>query len=160
PTPPAVSRATASAPTRCRSRSSASAPCPSCRTSHASRARRTESTGGRNPDGASLRRRGPIPGQESSQVRSAQSARSWDGIAQAAKPTAARRSWPRWSSTGLLDHLIRPQQQRLRDREAESLGRLGVDHQIELCRLLDREVRRLGALEYFDVISTLASCPA
>ena len=33
---------------------------------------------------------------------------------------------------GLLDHLIRPQQQRLGDREAEGLGRLDVDHQLEV----------------------------
>jgi len=42
----------------------------------------------------------PIPGQESSQDRSAQSARSYEGIEHQAKPRAARRSWPRWSSTG------------------------------------------------------------
>jgi len=40
-----------------------------------------------------------MPGHESSQVRRAQSARSYDGIAHPANPTAARRSWPRWSST-------------------------------------------------------------
>src|SRR5262249_9779282 len=51
PTPPAASRATACAPTRCRSRPSASAPCPLCRRSRASRGRRTASTGGRSPDG-------------------------------------------------------------------------------------------------------------
>jgi hypothetical protein len=44
------------------------------------------------------------PGVE---VRSADSARSYEGIEQPAKPTAARRSWPRWSSMGLLDDLIR-----------------------------------------------------
>jgi hypothetical protein len=26
------------------------------------------------------------------------------------------RSWPRWSSTSLFDHVVRPQEQRLRDR--------------------------------------------
>ena len=31
-----------------------------------------------------------------------------------------------------IDHLIRPQQHRLRDRQAESLGGLEVDHQLEL----------------------------
>src|SRR3989454_10765451 len=35
------------------------------------------------------------------------------------------------------DHLIRPQQQRRRDRQAERLRGLEVDHQLELCRLLD-----------------------
>ena len=41
----------------------------------------------------------PIPGHVSSQVRSAWSARSYEGIEHPAKPSAARRSWPRWSST-------------------------------------------------------------
>jgi hypothetical protein len=40
-----------------------------------------------------------MPDQESSQVRSAQSERSYDGRGRPTKPTAARRSWPRWSST-------------------------------------------------------------
>jgi len=46
-----------------------------------------------------------------------------------------------------LDHLIRPLQERRRDREAEGPGGLEVDHQLELRRLLDGEVGRLGALE-------------
>jgi len=49
PTPPAASRATASAPIRCPSRSSASVPSRSYRTSPASRARRSASVGGRSP---------------------------------------------------------------------------------------------------------------
>ncbi len=43
-------------------------------------------------------------------------------------PTTAavnvRRSWPRWSSTLLFDHLGRLQQQRRRNRQAERLGGL------------------------------------
>src|SRR5215510_15359053 len=39
-----------------------------------------------------------MPGQESSQERSAWSARSYEGSEHPEKPTAARRSWPRWSS--------------------------------------------------------------
>jgi hypothetical protein len=35
-----------------------------------------------------------------------------------------------------LDDLVRPQQQRLRDRQAEGLGGLEVDDQLELGRLL------------------------
>src|SRR5882762_7073894 len=46
-----------------------------------------------------------------------------------------------------LDHLIRSQQQRRRDGEADGLGRLEVDDQLELRRLLDREIPRLRALE-------------
>ena len=37
----------------------------------------------------------------------------------------------------LFDHLIRPQQQRLRDREAEGLGGFEIDDQLELCGLFD-----------------------
>src|SRR5882724_5141305 len=47
----------------------------------------------------------------------------------------------------LLDHLIRPRQQRRRDRQAEGLGGLEVDDQLELRRLLDGQIARLGALE-------------
>jgi hypothetical protein len=44
-----------------------------------------------------------------------------------------------WVENGqLLDHLIRPLQQRLWDRQPEGLGSLEVDHQLELCRLFDR----------------------
>jgi hypothetical protein len=40
----------------------------------------------------------------------------------------------------LLDHLIRPRQQRRRDREAEGLGGLEIDDEFERRGLLDREV--------------------
>jgi hypothetical protein len=49
---------------------------------------------------------------------------------------------------GSFDHLIRPLQQRLRDREAEGLGGLEVDHQLELGGPLDRQLGRPGAFEY------------
>src|SRR5262245_37427798 len=39
----------------------------------------------------------PMPGHESRQVRSARSARPYEGSERVAKPTAARRSWARWS---------------------------------------------------------------
>jgi hypothetical protein len=38
---------------------------------------------------------------------------------------------------GLLDHLIRPLQERLGDRQAEGFRGLEVDHQLELGWLLD-----------------------
>jgi hypothetical protein len=47
----------------------------------------------------------------------------------------------------LLDHLVRPQQQGLRDRQAQRLGGLEVNDQLELGRLLDGEVGGLGTLE-------------
>ena len=47
----------------------------------------------------------------------------------------------------LLDHLIRPLQERLRDRQPERLRRLEVDHQLERGRLLDGQIGRSGALQ-------------
>src|SRR3989442_2015491 len=47
----------------------------------------------------------------------------------------------------VLNHFIRPQQERLRDRQAERPGRLHVDRQLERGRLLDREVSRLSPSE-------------
>src|SRR2546425_11680605 len=49
--------------------------------------------------------------------------------------------------TVLLDHLVRPQQQRRRDRQAEGFGRLEVDDKFKLRGLLDGEISGLGALE-------------
>src|SRR5262245_15677653 len=47
----------------------------------------------------------------------------------------------------LLDHLIPPQQHRLRDRQAQRLGGLEIDEQLELGGLLDRQIGRLCTLE-------------
>src|SRR5262245_47633866 len=47
----------------------------------------------------------------------------------------------------LLDDLGRSEEEGLRDRQAQRLRGLRVDHQLELCRLFDREAVRLGALE-------------
>jgi hypothetical protein len=51
-----------------------------------------------------------------------------------------QRSSSQWaqSSVALFDHLIRPLQERLGDREAEGLGGLEVDDQFELGGLFDR----------------------
>jgi hypothetical protein len=46
-----------------------------------------------------------------------------------------------------FDDLIRSRQHVGRDRHADLLGRLKVDHQLELCRLLNRNVGWLGAFE-------------
>src|SRR5437870_5951176 len=46
-----------------------------------------------------------------------------------------------------LDHLVRAQQQRLRDPEAERLGGLQVDHELELGRLFHGKLAGLRALE-------------
>src|SRR5512134_3522916 len=42
--------------------------------------------------------------------------------------------------TLLFDDLIRPRQQRRRDREAKGLGGLEIDHELELGGLLDRQI--------------------
>src|SRR5262249_36230969 len=47
----------------------------------------------------------------------------------------------------LLYHLIRPQQQRRRDGEAEGLSGLEVDDELEFRRLLDGQVGGFGTLE-------------
>jgi hypothetical protein len=47
----------------------------------------------------------------------------------------------------LLDHLVRPQEERLRDRQPERFRGLEVDDQFELRGLLDGKVSGLGALE-------------
>src|SRR5260370_25134675 len=57
------------------------------------------------------------------------------------------------ASVPLLDHLIRPLQERRRDRQAEGLGGLEVDDQLELGGLLDREVGGSGPLE--DLVNVL-----
>ena len=47
----------------------------------------------------------------------------------------------------LFNHLVRPLQERRRDRQAESLGDLEVDHEFERSGLLDRQIGGLGAPE-------------
>ena len=60
----------------------------------------------------------------------------------------------------LLDDLVRPPQDRRRDRKAKRLCGLQVDHELELRGLLNRQIGGLCAFQDLDVISTLASCPA
>src|SRR5262249_62148493 len=43
-----------------------------------------------------------------------------------------------------IDHVICPEQQRLRDRQPEGLRGLEIDHQLEGRRLLDGEIGGLG----------------
>src|SRR5262245_49726539 len=45
----------------------------------------------------------------------------------------------------LLDHVVGPKEHRLRDRQAEGLGGLEVDDELELGGLLDGQVGGLGA---------------
>src|SRR5262249_41520304 len=48
---------------------------------------------------------------------------------------------------GLLDHLVGESEQLIRHAQAERLGGLEINHQLELGRLHDWQVRRLGVLE-------------
>src|SRR2546427_7569768 len=51
------------------------------------------------------------------------------------------------AASSLIDHLIRPQQHRLRNRETESLRGLEVDYQFKLRRVLDGEITWAGSSE-------------
>src|SRR5262249_56018968 len=64
----------------------------------------------------------------------------------AARRGGSRSDCPRMRVGRSLDHLIRPRQQRRRDRQAERLGGLEVDDQLELGRLLDWEIGRVRTL--------------
>ena len=98
PTPPPAPRATACASTLDPSRSLASTPSPWCRTSPASPRSSYCVSCRSKPCRCIPMATWPTPGQESSQVRNAQSARSYEGVEHPAQPRAARRSWPRWST--------------------------------------------------------------
>src|SRR5262249_3155726 len=52
-----------------------------------------------------------------------------------------------YRAVGSFDHLVGLREQRRRDVEAKHPGSLGVDDQLELGRLHDRQVRRLRALQ-------------
>src|SRR6266498_2998510 len=54
----------------------------------------------------------------------------------------------------LLDHLVRSRQNVGRNREADLLGGLQVDDELELRRLLHRQIGGLGSLQYLVHIRT------
>src|SRR5713101_6927850 len=87
-----------------------------------------------------------IPGYAQPGVR-----RSWGKCASAfPSPTASASKCPARLTPGpfsWMNHLIRPPQHRRRDRQAEGLGRLEVDDQLELRRLLDGQVGGLAAFQ-------------
>jgi hypothetical protein len=49
----------------------------------------------------------------------------------------------------LFDHLVRSGEERLRNRQPERLGRFEIDHELECCRGLNRQVGGVGAAECF-----------
>src|SRR5215813_6212752 len=66
-----------------------------------------------------------------------------------AKPSAAIRRRPRWSSTvtRLLDRVVGLEQQCLRNGDPEDFSRLEVDDQLELRWPLDGEIARLRTFQ-------------
>jgi hypothetical protein len=121
--------------TRCRDDEGACAPCQHCAAST------------RNEDSWPIRNRQSIvawrPDQTVGLIRSRRSTDQLDG--QLWRVARTLRSTRNESS---FDHLVRAQQQRLRDREAERLGRLHVYGHFPFDRYLDRQISRLGATEH------------
>ena len=86
----------------------------------------------------------PMPDQESSQVRSAWSTRSYEGIEHPANPSAGPEELAAQVEHGLVDHLGGLEENRLRDSQPQRLGSLEVDHEFKLSGLLNWQVSRLG----------------
>src|SRR5262245_35738752 len=59
-------------------------------------------------------------------------------------------------SRRILDHLIRPEQHRLRNRQIECFRRLQIDDKLELRWLLDWEICRPRALQDFVHVDSYA----
>jgi hypothetical protein len=133
PTPPAASHATASVPTRCRWRSSASAPSRSCRTLRASRGRRTASAADQAP---AVHADGDVadagPGVEPGPQRPERSVvgehRTPGESDCCAEELAAL------VEHALLDDLVCPEQDGLRDRESEGFGGIAITDLSARCR--------------------------
>src|SRR5262249_22578589 len=99
---------------------------------------------GVNPSGDALWRN-PIRGMAACCARTA------SGHAAAAPPSSdmnSRRSF---------DQLIGAQQERFRDRQPEPLGGGQIDDEIELDRLFNRKLARLGAAQ--DLVDVVAGAP-
>src|SRR5262249_6730273 len=84
------------------------------------------------------------------QKRAASMIRSVVAMARALRTRS--RSYPRRENLSsrplLFDHPIRPQQERLGNRQTERRRGLETEHELALGRLLDRQVRRASAPEY------------
>src|SRR4030095_11229701 len=101
--------------------------------------------------------RAVLGGRSEVDLRTAQASRSRETQSPGSPPAAPRRRAARRGSRqlerretlvgSLLRALIRPRQERRRDRQAQGLGGLEVDAQFELRGLLNGQVAGLGALE-------------
>src|SRR3954463_12310018 len=58
-----------------------------------------------------------------------------------------RRSTEEMRDTFSLDHSIGSREQGRRNRQTDLLGSFQIDHQLEVDRLLDRKIARLGAFQ-------------
>ena len=77
-----------------------------------------------------------------------------EGLASALSPKfASSRGTSFANFVCLLDHLVGNRQQRRRDGNAERLGSVEVDHELELGRLLDGEVGGLAPLRILSTYS-------
>src|SRR5436309_3058864 len=84
-----------------------------------------------------------------------------DGWRESSRPRGVRpREWRREGGRAArsLDYLVRPQQQCLRDREPQRLRGLEIDEELELGRLLDRQIAGLGLC--LPLIAPIPSYPA
>ena len=52
-----------------------------------------------------------------------------------------------------FNHLIRPVQHRLRNRQADLFRGLQIDDKLKLCRLLHRQITRLGSFQDLALMS-------
>jgi hypothetical protein len=95
----------------------------------------------------------PVLGEEGVQV--GQQAHRRERTARRRRRREAARRLAR--ARPLLNDLVRPRQHGRRDREAERLGGLHIDDQLERGRLLDGQVARLGAFE--DLVHEVGGAP-
>src|SRR5499427_3127974 len=63
------------------------------------------------------------------------------------RPQHQKRTLCSAANYSLFDHLVGEDVELRRDRHAERVGGLAIDHQVEFRRLLDRQVAGLGAFE-------------
>jgi hypothetical protein len=127
---------------------------PSCRKWRSSPGRHTESIAGRSLGGASPRRhaqsrptsRAITESIEGSVIR---------GHGAPGEPDSRTQELAALVEHGLLDHMVRPPEQRLWNRQADCPRRLEIDDQLKPRRLLDREVAEMAALAPGEFAATM-----
>jgi hypothetical protein len=61
---------------------------------------------------------------------------------------------------GLANHLVRLEQEAWGDGQTERLGGLEINHQFELRRLFERQIRRFRTFQNFVDVHRLTVCPS